>query len=174
VPASTQLPPGYCLQSGSSLDRALLLKFMQRAYTEIIGEGQFAHLSLTIDSYLSTETPLWWVELDNPTTEDAVNILPGRSLKPIACLWLGVSIDQIHGDRHANIFLLYVAPEHRRKGIATALMQLAEAWARQRGDRQIALQVFQVNKTAFELYQALGYKTQSLWMVKPLNQKKSD
>lgn len=47
-------------------------------------------------------------------------------------------------------------------------MRYLENWARARGDRQIGLQVFQSNKNALNLYNQLGYQTQSLWMVKPL------
>jgi ribosomal protein S18 acetylase RimI-like enzyme len=47
-------------------------------------------------------------------------------------------------------------------------MGYAEDWARARGDRQIGLQVFQTNQLALNLYQQLGFQTQSFWMVKPL------
>ncbi|CDN14416.1 GCN5-related N-acetyltransferase [Richelia intracellularis] len=65
-------------------------------------------------------------------------------------------------------FLLYVVPEHRRKGLATALMQHLETWAKQRGDRQLGLQVFTTSTPAINLYQKFGYQTQSLWMIKSL------
>jgi ribosomal protein S18 acetylase RimI-like enzyme len=87
---------------------------------------------------------------------------------PVACLWLGNAIDQVTGDRHAHIFLLYVLPEYRRRGIGKALVDSAENWARARGDRQMGLQVFQTNQPALNLYRQLGYQTQSLWMLKPL------
>jgi len=83
---------------------------------------------------------------------------------------VGNAIDQIGGSRHAHIFLLYVVPEHRRQGIGTALMRYVENWAIQRGDRQLGLQVFQSNQAALNLYNQLGYQTQSLWMVKSLNE----
>jgi len=83
-------------------------------------------------------------------------------------MWLGNAVDQLQGDRHTHIFLLYVMSEHRRRGIARALMRQAEDWARARGDRQIGLQVFQSNQPALNLYHLLGYQTQSFWMVKPL------
>jgi ribosomal protein S18 acetylase RimI-like enzyme len=108
----------------------------------------------------------------------ARSLLPRRgtlstsSQFPIACLWVGNAIDQVHGNRHAHIFILYVVPEHRRRGIGTALMQYVENWAIQRGDRQIGLQVFQSNKPALNLYNQLGYQTQSLWMVKFLSAEK--
>lgn len=86
----------------------------------------------------------------------------------IACLWLGNSVDQVNGERHAHVFLLYVMPEHRRRGIGSALMHHAEAWARNRGDRQIGLQVFTQNQLALELYRRRGYQPLSLWMLKNL------
>jgi GNAT superfamily N-acetyltransferase len=63
-------------------------------------------------------------------------------------------------------------PEHRRRGVGKALIKYVENWARKRGDRQIALQVFQSNQPAINLYNQLGYQTQSLWMIKSLDQEK--
>ncbi|XGV98980.1 MAG: GNAT family N-acetyltransferase [Leptolyngbya sp. BL-A-14] len=164
------MPIGYDLRLGSGLDRALLIKFMQRTYQEIEEADGYTHLAQTVEQYLSKETPLWWVI---PTAQSGgEGSLPlRRSQSPVACLWLGSAIDQLHGDRHAHVFLLYVLPEHRRKGIGTALMLHAEAWAIARGDRQMGLQVFQANHAALNLYKGLGFQTQSLWMVKPLERK---
>ncbi|NJR40080.1 MAG: GNAT family N-acetyltransferase [Leptolyngbyaceae cyanobacterium CSU_1_4] len=147
------LIPGYSLRVGSGLDRALLLKFMQRTYQELYPAHSFAHLAQTIEQYLSSETPLLWVE---------------QTQQPIGCLWLGNATDQVQGDRHSYIFLLYVQPTHRRQGIGAALMQHAENLARERGDRQLGLQVFQQNQVALNLYAKLGYEVQSLWMTKTL------
>ena len=159
---SILLPPGYQLRSGSSLDRAMLVKFMQKTYQEFYPERDFSHLAQTVEQYLSKDTPLWWVEfLDS----EAGSL---QSSKAIASLWLGNAVDQLKGSRHTHIFLLYVAPEHRRKGIGTALMHHAEDWARARSDRQISLQVFLSNQPAVNLYQQLGYQTESLLMVKSL------
>ena len=156
-----KLLPDYTVRSGSTLDRALLVKFMQRTYQDMFPQQDFSHLSQTVEQYLSKETPLWWVE----HLPQKKGIVPTR---PIAGLWMGNAIDQMTGLRHAHIFLLYVVPEHRRKGVGTALMQYAENWAKQRGDIQIALQVFQTNTPALNLYNHLGYQTKSLWMVKSL------
>lgn len=152
---SEQLLPEYSIRTGSGLDRALLVKFMQRTYQELFQAQDFSHLARTVEQYFSKETPLWWVEFS--------------STSPVACLWVGNAVDQVRGDRTAHIFLLYVVPEHRRRGIGTALMRYVEDWARTRGDRQIGLQVFQSNKSALNLYNNLGYQTQSLWMVKSLH-----
>lgn len=160
---SEQLLPGYCLRVGSGLDRALLVKFMQRTYQDLAPEQDFSHLARTVEQYFSKETPLWWVDLGKQV----------ELLSPaVACLWVGNAVDQLHGDRHAHIFLLYVMPQHRRRGIGTALMRYVENWAVARGDRQIGLQVFQSNQSAINLYNQLGYQNQFLWMVKSLSETK--
>lgn len=171
---SFQLLPDYSIHAGSSLDRALLVKFMQKSYQELFPEHDFSHLAQTVEQYFSKETPLWWVDFLGKRQEEKNNdesiqnssfiIHPSK----VACLWVGNAVDQVKGDRHTYIFLLYVKPEHRRRGIGTALMEYVENWAISRGDRQIGLQVFQSNTPAINLYQQLGYQTQSLWMVKPL------
>jgi GNAT superfamily N-acetyltransferase len=159
---SHQLLTGYQLRTGSLREQATLVQFLQLSYQEIFPEQtDYAHLGATVKQYFSISTPLWWVEV-GMTAE----YLPPP--KPVACLWLGNAVDQLKGDRHSHVFLLYVLPEYRRQGIGSALMRYAEDWARARGDRQIGLQVFQFNQPALNLYQQLGYETQSFWMIKAL------
>lgn len=155
---------------------------MQRTYQEAFPHQDFSHLARTVEQYFSNETPLWWVDFlgqgDKEDKEDKGEFAPPPPFSPsspllsspIACLWVGTAIDQIQGHRHSHIFLLYVVPEQRRRGIGTALMRYVENWAKIRGDHQIGLQVFQSNTAALNLYNHFGYQTQSLWMVKPLNQ----
>src|SRR5689334_16503666 len=141
--------PGYSIRQGSTLERSQLVKFTQRTYQELFPEQKdFAHLARTVEQYFSKDTPLWWVDFlgegavrdgedvevggDRGVKQQINNNSPSSVLSSVACLWMGNAIDQIKGDRHAHIFLLYVAPEHRRRGIARALMQYAENWAKQR------------------------------------------
>jgi GNAT superfamily N-acetyltransferase len=171
---SEQLIPGYIIRRGFASERSLLLQFMQRTYQDLFPNEDFSHLEQTVKQYFSSDTPFWWVEEDG---EQRGRGAEGQGKNnnaqcPIACLWVGNAIDQVHGNRHAHIFILYVVLEHRRRGIGTALMRYVENWAIQRGDRQIGLQVFQSNKPALNLYNQLGYQTQSLWMVKFLNTEK--
>ncbi|MEO1208011.1 MAG: GNAT family N-acetyltransferase [Cyanobacteria bacterium J06638_20] len=148
--------PGYQLRQGSQLDRALILQFLAKTHAELSGIQSADHLAETVERHLSAATPVWWVSLQD------------TAQTPVACLWLGNAIDQQQGDRHAYIMMLYVIPEHRRRGIATALLETAQHWATQRGDRQIGLQVFADNAAALALYRKLGYHTQALWLTCPL------
>lgn len=162
---SKVLIPGYHLRQGSRLDRALLLKFVYRTYREQFPDQDLGHLTPNVEQYFSPQTPLWWV--------DQFNRDPSRP-EPIGCLWLGNAIDLADGERTAHVFLLYVAPEHRKRGIGSALMTQAEQWAMGRGDRKMSLQVFTDNQPALDLYQKLGYQPQSLLMQKILSPQVED
>jgi ribosomal protein S18 acetylase RimI-like enzyme len=153
---------------------------MQLSYQELYPEQNFSHLTRTVEQYFSQDTPLWWVTVDKGSreqgagsSEELTSFHAPRTTHyaplKVACLWVGNAVDQIKGDRHTYIFLLYVKPEHRRRSIGTALMRYLENWARARGDRQIGLQVFQANTLAKDIYHKLGYQTQSLWMIKTLD-----
>lgn len=134
---------------------------MNFTYQELFPQPQnFSHLAKTVERYLSSATPLWWVETYSKGSQKAT---------AVATLWLGTAIDQVSGERYAHIFLIFVCPEHRRQGIGQGLMQIAEDWAKARGDRQIGLQVFIGNQPALNLYQRLGYNSQSLSMIKSLS-----
>jgi len=147
---------GYTLRRGSAVDRALLLKFLIKTYQETAGTENFQHLAETVSRHFSAQTPVWWVETE------------AEPPQPVGCLWLGNAIDQQQGDRHSYVLALYVAPDHRRRGIATALLQQAQGWATARGDRQMGLQVFAANPGAIALYRKLGYQTHALWLTKSL------
>ncbi|MDJ0704003.1 MAG: GNAT family N-acetyltransferase [Leptolyngbyaceae cyanobacterium MO_188.B28] len=144
---------------------------MQRTYQEIGSAHPLSHLAETVEKHFSHDTPLWWVEpVDRPERQKPVWGIP-RRIEPIGGLWMGNAIDQLEGDRHAHIFLLYVDPDHRRRGIATALMLHAQNWAQDRGDRKIGLQVFHKNVAALTLYEKIGYLPNAVLMTKRLDQR---
>jgi ribosomal protein S18 acetylase RimI-like enzyme len=147
--------PGYQLQRGSPLDRARLVNFMERNWGELAPDQPRQHLVSTIDRYLSADTPLWWVQSQ-------------ASSEAIAGLWLGWATDQNNGQLHPYLLLLYVNPDHRRRGLASALLETAHRWARQAGYGQISLQVLSHNQAAQSLYQKLGYQPQAILMSRLL------
>lgn len=154
----------YRLEKGSSLDRARLVKFMQRAYKDLGATEVGAHLADTVQRHFNSRSNLWW--LIGPDAAALTRSLPGVPPRhePIGCLWLGESIDQRNGQKQAYVFLLYIDKAHRRKGLGSALMVHAQQWAKQQGYAQVSLQVFEDNFSALGLYEKLGYKPQARWM----------
>lgn len=157
----------YRLEAGSSLQRARLVKFMQRAYREMGHAPDAAdtgtHLADTVQRHLSPKSKLWWL-IDGQTAAQSIG-LPGiHTLEPVGCLWMGEAIDQRTGNKQAYVFLLYVAPQHRHQGLGTALMHHAQSWAKEQGYQQMSLQVFEDNEAAMKLYAKLGYQSQAKWM----------
>jgi ribosomal protein S18 acetylase RimI-like enzyme len=158
------LPKGYQLQTGlvsdaagTLRDRTLLLDFLCLTYSELFPQQKdFSHLTNTVTTYFSTKTPLWWV-------------YSLKQQQKIACLWLGNAIDQADGSSYSHIFLVYVMPDHRRQGLAKALFETANSYARTKGHNRIGLQVYPHNQAALNLYNSLGYHPHSLLMLKSLN-----
>ncbi|MEO0768655.1 MAG: GNAT family N-acetyltransferase [Cyanobacteria bacterium J06649_4] len=152
----------YRIETGSTLDRARLVKFMQRAYRDLGATETGNHLADTVNRHFTTNSKLWW--LIGPQAS-SMGGLPGlQRHEPMGCLWLGEAIDQRNGDKQAYVFLLYVEQAHRRQGLGSALMAHGQKWAKQAGYSQMSLQVFESNLSAINLYQKLGYKPQARWM----------
>jgi ribosomal protein S18 acetylase RimI-like enzyme len=57
---------------------------------------------------------------------------------------------------------LAVAPEARRRGVATALLAAAEERARARGARKLSLRTFSTNPDAIRLYTQFGFQPEGL------------
>ena len=63
---------------------------------------------------------------------------------------------------------IWIEPEHRRRGYATAALYRLEAEARRRGATRCGLDVWMDNPGAVALYRKLGYATTKASMVKEL------
>jgi len=61
---------------------------------------------------------------------------------------------------------LYVAPEHRQRGLGRLLVEKADEWFRSRGVRRAQLTASTVNPVAIGLYEKMGYETIRVRMEK--------
>jgi GNAT superfamily N-acetyltransferase len=57
-----------------------------------------------------------------------------------------------------GITAVEVAPDHRRNGLATAVMLSLLRWAQEAGARQVYLEVLATNEPALALYRTLGFR----------------
>ena len=62
--------------------------------------------------------------------------------------------------RHSGGFGVSVAKSWRRRGVATALIEHVESWARSKEFRRIELEVFENNPGAVSLYKKLGFEVE--------------
>ena len=59
--------------------------------------------------------------------------------------------------RDVHVYQVWVAPEHRGRGVGQALLGAVIAWARESGVRQISLDVTCSNTAAMRLYARAGF-----------------
>lgn len=78
--------------------------------------------------------------------------------------------EQAHftGQLDAYVGELAVAPGMERRGIATALMDAAEAWAAERGLAFLTLHTGAANQIARNLYRRLGFREEELQLTKAI------
>ena len=59
------------------------------------------------------------------------------------------------------LYDLFVSPNHRIKGIGSALLNHAHAWARSQGAFRVVLETAHTNTTAQSVYEGLGYELET-------------
>jgi aminoglycoside 6'-N-acetyltransferase len=105
----------------------------------------------------------------HPRDEGIVAVADGRVIGMIE-LWLkrpGDPDSALIGRVRADLGIS-VAPEWRGRGVGTALLRAAEAWARARGVERMTLDVDAANDAALRLYERVGYRVWSHEMDKAI------
>jgi GNAT superfamily N-acetyltransferase len=75
---------------------------------------------------------------------------------------------------HAHIGDLAVVPGKEGQGVGAALLQAAEAWAREHDFSQLDLNVFVQNPRARALYERMGFVADIVRYVKPIAKQERD
>ena len=133
------------------------------------------------DRLADFERPAWRsrqeiAEGDRRALEDAIdNAQPGTELfvaemagEAAGCLLMWTLADYFTQQWHAHISVIAVTKDAEGKGVGRALMEHAEAWARERGHGSVTLSVFEGNQRARALYERAGYTTEMRRMIKRL------
>ncbi|WP_074499266.1 N-acetyltransferase [Thalassotalea sp. PP2-459] len=76
--------------------------------------------------------------------------------------------DSISGETCGTVPLLAVSSKSQGLGIGKLLINHAEKWAKNLGCRLLHLEVFANNKKADSFYQDLGFKPETVHMIKPI------
>ena len=83
-------------------------------------------------------------------------------------VWVGHTRAEGTLEPQALILDLYVVEAHRRKGLGTLLMGVAEQWAGQRGLKRMVLDFEPDDAPARGLYEKLGCEVHTLRMTKAI------
>ena len=75
---------------------------------------------------------------------------------------LSLARDPHPASKHVADLGLMVAASHRRRGIGTALLDAAVAWAKGSGVSKLELHVFPWNEPANQLYERFGFEREGL------------
>jgi len=76
--------------------------------------------------------------------------------------------DDISGETCGTIPLLAVSPKSQGLGVGKALIEYAESWVKNLGCRLLHLEVFANNTNAKGFYEGLGFKPETIHMIKPI------
>jgi ribosomal protein S18 acetylase RimI-like enzyme len=74
--------------------------------------------------------------------------------EPCGLAWVRLDDD---APETAHLYQMWVSAEHRRRGVARALVDAAAAWARVMGALQLDLDVTSNNEAAIRLYEGAGF-----------------
>jgi ribosomal protein S18 acetylase RimI-like enzyme len=111
-------------------------------------------------SMLPEPSPAWW-ELSagstDPTPAQRHVLTTGEIGYGVAEITAGAVRGAVVGDV-LHVSRLAVRPEHRRRGLARALMAACGPWAAERGASRCVLQVAVDNAPALALYETLGFR----------------
>lgn len=118
-----------------SKDYAMLAQKLDEYYFELVGDVQARY-----------------AEVNKPHNMNAICVVYEGS-EAVACgAWKKID------DETAEIKRIYVLPQHRRKGIASAIVTAMEADAAKQGKKRFILETARTTADSASLYTSLGYE----------------
>ena len=87
---------------------------------------------------------------------------------PLGFIHVRLHKDSISGEPSVTIPLLAVTPSSQGLGVGKTLIESAEKWTKDLGCRLLHLEVFANNNKANGFYQKLGFKPETMHLVKPV------
>ncbi|HEV2660877.1 MAG TPA: GNAT family N-acetyltransferase [Ktedonobacteraceae bacterium] len=104
--------------------------------------------------------------ITNP--DDLVLIAEDMQERRLGFLHVTTVADFFTGEPQGYVSDVAVSEQAEGKGVARTLIEHAQAWARERGLRILALDVFAFNTHARAFYQGLGFVEETLKLIKEL------
>jgi uncharacterized protein len=105
--------------------------------------------------------------LSEPSADAEILVAEDAHREPLGFVSLQTATD-FTGEIHSHITDLVVCSTAEGRGVGAALLREAESWAVRRRHRLLALNVFTGNHRARELYERMGFLSDTIRMVKEL------
>ena len=135
-----------------------------------------------LSPYLAEVAQLDWHRDDviNKMQDDYISAMLAETLKPnitfiaevnkvsLGFVHVRTHEDSISGETCGTIPLLAVSPKSQGLGLGTLLIEHSEQWAKKLGCRLLHLEVFANNNKAKSFYQNIGFKPETIHMIKPI------
>ncbi|WP_395020285.1 GNAT family N-acetyltransferase [Dongia sp.] len=155
--------PSFTIRPAVAADRAFLESLNDRLVAEASGPG------LTRENFAAFQAAYTKSALDQSSPRSATLIALDEAGTPLGYIHLESTDDMLSGTTAGYVSILAVTAEAEGKGVATRLMEEAEAWARAQGYRFLLLDVFGSNATAQRFYARKGYAADSLRLRRPID-----
>jgi len=102
------------------------------------------------------------------TSQPNTTLIAELDMKALGFIHVRTIKDSISGETCGTVPLLAVSPQSQGLGVGKLLVEHAEKWAKGLGCRLLHLEVFANNKKAESFYQNIGFKPETVHMIKPI------
>ncbi|MDH6363527.1 ribosomal protein S18 acetylase RimI-like enzyme [Enterococcus sp. PF1-24] len=133
-----------------------------------LADSTFCPEKTTVQTFKNTQRNLMLSDLENlPAT---TTILVARNAnKVIGFIQIDEKTDWLTLTKIGHIDRLAIAEDFTEQGIATKLLAAAEEVAKNKNYHQLTLMAFNDNVKALKLYEKIGFKIETVGMVKKLD-----
>lgn len=107
-------------------------------------------------------------EMLTETTQPNATFIAESNTIALGFIHIRTRKDDISGETSGTIPLLAVSPSSQGMGVGKILIKKAESWSKNLGCRLLHLEVFSNNIKAERFYQSLGFKPETVHMIKPI------
>jgi len=107
-------------------------------------------------------------EMLSETLQPNATFIAEANNVPLGFIHVRTHQDSISGETCGTIPLLAVSPKSQGFGVGKLLIEHGEKWAKNLGCRLLHLEVFANNKKADSFYKNIGFKPETVHMIKPI------
>ncbi|MCJ8319283.1 MAG: GNAT family N-acetyltransferase [Colwellia sp.] len=149
------------LRNAEAADRSFILALSPTL-------AKVAKLTWHTDSVVQKMQDDYIIQILDQKTEPRLTLIAQKSGQALGFIHVCAHQDEISGEACGTVPLLAVSPKAQGCGVGQLLVAAAQEWAKRQGYRLLHLEVFANNDKAQGFYQNLGFKPETLHMIKTL------